>query len=144
VHCSISPFSNRFFCNAAILRFLTTNMTDKQVEHIFGPELPPSPWRLDGVPAPILDSIVDTVAALAVIEDKKHRYRQSHFLRAEDQRAYKPIPFSNQLAAMSLTSKDLRQNIFSRKIATFLEFRTLEDVISIHEKLTTETRRYVR
>jgi hypothetical protein len=38
----------------------------------------------------------------------------------------------------------LRQNLFSRKIATFLEFRTLEDVISIHEKLTTETRRYVR
>jgi hypothetical protein len=119
-------------------------MTDKQARHTFGPALPPSPWRLDEVPAPIIDSIVDALATKSVGTYPEVYPVLSRFFSKEDERAYRPVPLSSELDAASQVNKTLRQNIFSRKIAGFLELATLNQVERAEECLTVETRQYVR
>jgi hypothetical protein len=113
----------------------------KSKEH--GPELPPSKWRLQQVPQPVLDSVVDALADLPQTQGYNRAWKSS-LLSVADQQRFPFIPLSADLKAMSMTSKAFRRNVFSRKIVPYIELKTPKQYADADRMLTRESRRYVR
>jgi hypothetical protein len=113
----------------------------KSKEH--GPELPPYKWRLQQVPSLVLDSVVDALADLAQTQGSIRAWK-SNFLSVADQQRFPFIPLSTGLKAMSMSSKDFRRNVFSRKIVPYIELKTPKQYADADRMLTRESRRYVR
>lgn len=90
-----------------------------------------------------MDCLIDSLAALALVSCRRPSYDIRPWL-FEDGSPFQPIPFTTELAALSLTNSVLRRNIFARKIVPFLELRDNKEIAILCERLTTETRSYVR
>jgi hypothetical protein len=109
----------------------------------FGPEPPRSKWRLDHLPQPVLDSIVDALADLALDLASPRSWKSSYFtFICEEKPPF--VPLSAELKAMSMTNKTFRQNVFGRKIVPYIEVKTPKQYTDVHRILSRETRRYVR
>ena len=112
-----------------MLRFSWLAMT------MFGPSPPPSAWRLNGVPQPIIDSIAEQLRLLDEIDqtipNTTHRQPAPHSAMKNPGRR----PFGEYCNKMSLVCKSFRQSVIAEGIFNFVEITDVEDVKWLSEQL---------
>jgi hypothetical protein len=104
-----------------------------------------SQWPIDHVPPPILDLIVDTLANIAQRELQDISPRSSSYGKSTKfNLPFARVPFSPDLQAMSLTNKEFRANVLSRKIFPHVVLKSVSDCSRLNRVMATTTREYVR
>jgi len=107
---------------------------------VFGPEVPPSKWPLQGVPPPILDALKAYVMAFDMVENTKGTLRKDYCPFPE---APEFVPFGPNTQSLSLVCKSFRDNITARGVFNHIEFKTPGSVHLINEKLGGGARSHV-
>ena len=107
---------------------------------LFGPEVPPTSWPLQGVPSPVLDAIRAFAMAFDMAETSDKPL----------QRGYCPFPdvpefrpFGPSTRALSLVCKSFREIITTRGIFNCVELKTPKSVQLINKKVGSEARAHV-
>jgi hypothetical protein len=104
-----------------------------------------SQWPIDHVPPPILDLIVDALANIAQRELQNISPRLSSYGKSTKfNLPFARVPFSPDLQAMSLTNKQFRANVLSRKIFPHIVLKSVLNCSWLNRVMAITSREYVR